>query len=227
MVLSKLCLIPFGNDQIAIAVSHSAFGAGHIGIAFHSVKEGPQVLHLAWHLKQYVDSIPAGLSACWGAFPLLLPPAASKQVVAFVRAVAKRDPPIGYGINFITSKNSFSANGRYIPPKGSNGLTCASFVIEVLRGAMINLVDLASWRSDPLNVEWGDKVCLELSKSAELAHVEAVKRDVSGLRLRPTEVAGAATLDRKLWPANFDAVQAPAEDVATALVALCPPIRQL
>ena len=221
MDLSNLCSLPFGRDQLAIAVSHSQMGAGHIGIAFHSAKDGPQVLHLAWHLRLEVEGIPRDLRTCWAAFPLSLPPSASKQVVAVTRSIARRNASIGYGINFLASQNSFGQNGNYSPPKGSNGLTCASFVLEVLRAGMVNLVKLATWRSDPLNAQWGEQVCAALSWAAPPDHVEAVRRDISGMRLRPAEVAGAAFLGPAHWPAEFDQVQAPAAEVHLQLNQIC------
>lgn len=222
MPLSNLCSVPFSKDQLAIALSHSPMGAGHIGIAFHSAKDGPQVLHLAWHIRLEVEAIPHELKTCWAAFVLPLPPIASKQVVAVTRSIARRQASIAYGIDFLTSQNSFNANGAYSPPKGSNGLTCASFVLEVLRASRIDLIKSASWRANPLNVEWGEQVCELLAKTASPQHVEAVRRDISGTRLRPAEVAGAALLGAKSWPADFEQVQDPASQVWTELSAVCP-----
>jgi hypothetical protein len=226
MQLTNLCSLSFGKDQLAIALSHSPMGAGHIGIAFHSAKEGPQVLHLAWHVKLQTDAIPDELKTCWAAFILPLPPMASKQVVALTRVIAKRQARIAYGIDFQASENSFSANGAYSPPKGSNGLTCASFVLEVLRRGSVDLIKSSSWRANPLNVEWGQQVCDLLSQTAPPEHVEAVKRDISGIRLRPAEVAGAAALGANQWPADFDQVQEPASQVWNALNTVCPPPMQ-
>lgn len=223
MSLSNLCSVPFGRDQSAIALSHSNMGAGHVGIAFHSAKEGPQVLHLAWHVRMEVECVPVELKTCWAAAPLELPTIASKQVVAVVRTIAKRRAMIAYGINFLASRDSFSANGAYRPPKGSNGLTCASFVLEVLRAARIDLLRSETWRSNDSNVQWGQRVCDHLAKSATSDHVEAVKRDVSGIRLLPTEVAGAARLGQQHWPASYDQVQQPAADVWAELCSVCPP----
>ena len=212
MALENLCSVPFGREQVAIAVCHSHFGSGHVGLGFHSAKSGPQVLHLAWHLRLEVHDIPAGLKTCWAAFAIAIPPMASKQVVALVRAVARRGASISYGLDFLAARGSFSANGNYKAPKGSDGLTCASFVVEVLRAAMVSLVNLPTWRSDPLNVAWGNKVCSQLvAQGAD--HIEAVQKNVTGLRLTPFEVAGAAQLGAAAWPAEFDQVQAPAAEI--------------
>ena len=222
MALANLNTVQFTKDQLAVAVSHSHIGAGHIGLAFHSAKNGPQVLHLAWHRKLEVDAIPGGLKTCWAASILGVPPSASKQLVAFVRAVATRGATINYAVDFIASKGSFSPNGNYKPPKNSNGLTCASFVVEALRGGMVNLVKDSTWRADPANVAWGHAVCDELMKTADADHIASVRKSLNGLRMRPYEVAGAGELGRARWPANFDEVQAPAAVVGAELLPICP-----
>lgn len=226
MALANLIAVPFTQDQVAVAVSHSPMGAGHVGIGFHSAKDGPQVLHLAWHRKLAVDRVPDELKQCWSAEPCNLPQSAGKQVVAFVRAVAKRGATINYAVNFIASKGSFSSSGAYKPPKGSLGLTCASFVLEVFRGGKIPLVRSETWRDEPANIDWGNRVCaqLERDKDVDPRHVEAVRRTVSGFRLRPFEVAGACRLPLKELPASFEAVQEPAVQVEAELSEICAPL---
>ena len=223
MAFANLNAVPFGAGQVAIAIAHSAYGGGHIGLAFHSAKAGPQVLHLSWHRKLEAHAVPDGLQTCWAADPLSVPPSASRQLVALIRAVAARGATINYGINFVAARGSFGANGSYKPPKGSDGLTCATFVVEVLRAGMVDLVKSNSWRQSPENVAWGNSVCEELAKAADAEHVAAVRRNVNGLRLRPFEVAGAAQLGPERWPVDFDSAQQPASEAASQLPEICPP----
>jgi hypothetical protein len=224
MTFENLRSIPFNTDQVAIAVSHSALGAGHLGICFHSAQKTPQLMHLAWHQKLLVDAVPDGLQdMCWIASALQVPKVLSKQLVAYVRAVASRSPKINYGIHFLAAQKSFAANGSYKPPKGSDGLTCSSFVVEVLRGAGIHLVRSETWQADPSNIAWGEAVCTYLARTADADHVASVRKNISGLRLRPYEVAGTAQLDYKLWPVHFDQAQQPARDVESRLHQVCSP----
>jgi hypothetical protein len=222
MAFSPLGGIPFSKDQIAIAIAHSPFRSGHTGIAFHSVKHGPQVLHLAWHKRLDVEAIPTELKACWVADPLPTPPSASKQVVAIVRSVATRLPEINYATDFIAAKGSFDNNGAYKPPKGSKGLTCASFVVEVLRGCRINLVKEDTWQSSEENVFWANAICDHLA-TTDAAHAEAVRKNINGLRLTPFEVAGASVSGPKTWPLDFNTARQYAPAVISALCKLCPP----
>lgn len=223
MAYANLCVIPFEKEQVVIAVSRSPLGGGHLGICFHSVRNGPQVMHLEWHRKLRAQSIPMELATCWMATPLKIPIGASKAIVALVRAVATRGPTINYGINFIAARGSFDPNGTYKPPKGSDGLTCATFVVELLRAGRVDLVKSADWKAHAANVEWANQVCNNLASThgVDQAHIDAVRRNINGLRMRPFEVAGAASLDSKSWPAKFDDVQGPAQHVADQLDQVC------
>lgn len=225
MAYANLKTASFGKDQVVIAVSKSDFDGGHIGIGFHSARNGPQVLHLAWHRKLSTHSIPSELTACWISTPLNIPNGASKAIVALARAVATRGPTINYGINFIAAQGSFSANGAYKPPKGSDGLTCATFVVELLRAGKVDLVKSSDWKAHDANVAWANLVCDSLAntQNIDMDHINAVRRNINGLRMRPFEVAGAAGIDSRCWPVDFDDVQAPAADVANQLSLVCAP----
>ena len=223
MAYVNLCAIPFAKEQIVIAVSKSPLGGGHLGIGFHSARNGPKILHLEWHRKLRAHSIPMELATCWIASPLKIPAGASKAIVALARAVATRGPAINYGINFVAARGSFDPNGIYKPPKGSDGLTCATFIVELLRAGKIDLVKSGDWKAHPDNVAWANIVCNGLAKTdgVDQDHVDAVRRNINGLRMRPFEVAGAASLDPKCWPAEFDEVQIPAQHASDQLDQVC------
>lgn len=223
MEYANLCVIPFEKEQVVIAVSSSPLGGGHLGIGFHSVRNGPQVLHLEWHRRLRAHAIPAELVTCWIASPLNIPTGASKAIVALARAVATRGATINYGINFLSARGSFDPNGTYKPPKGSDGLTCATFIVELLRAGKVDLVKSENWKAHAANTDWANIVCNSLANtpSVDPAHVDAVRRNINGLRMRPFEVAGAASLDSKSWPAEFDDVQGPAKRVSEQLDQVC------
>lgn len=223
MAFERLLDASFTRDQIAIAVSHSPLGGGHIGIAFHSAKDGPQVTHLAWHRQLTVDNIPDDISRCWICVTFQLSPMASKAAVAVMRSVSKKKPLINYGIGAVAAKGSFTGNGVYRAPKGSDGLTCATFVVEILRNAGIPILKYETWEESPENVAWGEKVCRDLENDGVPEdHIAAVRSNVGKLRVRPYEVAAAAMLPPRQRPAEFAAVQTGATAVEVALSEQCP-----
>ena len=224
MPLERLEVLQISQDQVAIALSQGAFGEGHIGIAFRPSGQSPKVLHLAWHRRTCLHAIPNELEACWVGQVLPVPPLAGKAVVGIVQAVAAKLAPINFGINFIAAAESFDAHGAYKPPPGSDGLTCATYVLEVLRAGRVDLVDLSTWPETEENKIWGEAVC---SRLADPNHAAAVRRNASGLRLRPIELGGAARLGHSRWPVAFTDVQQPAADVQTELSGLCPGFSKL
>jgi len=187
----------FRPDEVAVAVSHGTFG-GHLGIAFHPIGDTARVLHLRWHEKLAVDRFPPPLVLewpipprveCWIACVIALPQLAAKQVVGVVRAVAIKMPRISFGLNVIAASGSFTPRGDYVPPPGSDGLTCTTFVSEVLSAAGVTLIEKTTWLPQPENVEWGLQVIDMLKRTgATPAHVAAVSSNNVGLRIRPEEV---------------------------------------
>lgn len=221
MAFSRAADLQFAKDKVAIAITHGAFGS-HIGIAFHKAKEeGPHVLHLAWHQKLTVDPYPP--ESCWIASCVEMSPLAGKQLVGIVRAVAKRSPAINYAVNCIAPKGSFDGNGNYKPPRGSHGLTCATFVSEVFRAASLPLIKEDTWQPNESNVKWGNDVCDRLAKhNSSEEHVAAVRRSINGLRVRPEEVGAASELPVKARPAAYEAVVDSAQRVMQTLHQSCP-----
>ncbi|MES2046792.1 MAG: hypothetical protein V4447_00210 [Pseudomonadota bacterium] len=211
--------LEFSKDQVAIAVTHGLFGS-HAGIAYHSVKDGLQLLHLAWHQRLVVDSYP--LAYCWIACKPEVPPLASKQLVGIVRAIAKRKPSVNYAVDAIAAKGSFDANGHYRPPKGSKGLTCATFVTEIFRAALLPLIKEETWAAKDVNVKWANDVADRLQRDADEVHVAAVRASINGIRVRPEEVGAAGTVPFKQRPVLYDVAFDAAPKVMTHLHQVCP-----
>ncbi|MDF5776544.1 hypothetical protein [Pseudomonas syringae] len=206
--------------ELAIALFHSDLGGGHLGIIFNEKQNKLKVMELGWHHVFYVSDIPH--RRCGIAIPVALPPNAGKSVIAVVRAVSRKKPKIPYGIDFVASKGSFLGT-TYTPPKGSDGLTCASFVLEVLRSAAVPLIQEETWTECDANREWAaDVIRLLRHHGADDRHVAAVEKNVRGLRLIPFELAAAAALPLDDRPASFADVQGIAGDLRIQLNSACP-----
>lgn len=216
--------LAFSKDQLAIGFSYGGLGGGHIGIAFHSAKDGAKLLHLCAHLRLQTDDFPPSTPECWVATVVELPASASKQFVAIIRAISKRLPKINYGINFLAAPGSFNAQGHYKAPKGSDGLTCATFVSTIFRDLRFPLIVETTWKPDPKNIKWGEDVYSWLLDSkADPDHLEAVKRNIIGLRIRPDEVAAAADILLQDRPVSFEIASVNAPLVEHALRLVTPP----
>jgi hypothetical protein len=220
MVFGKVNEVVLPENEIALAIFHSDLGGGHLGIIFNEKGNELKVMELGWHHTFWVSDIPH--RNCGIAVPLALPPKAGKSVVATMRAVSRKKPKISYGIDFIASKGSFVGT-TYSPPKGSDGLTCASFVLEVLRSAAVPLIRENTWTECDANREWAaDVIRLLRTHGADDKHVAAVEKSVNGLRLIPFELAAAAVLPLDKRPASYADVQETAAELRSQLNTACP-----
>lgn len=213
--------LPVPKENVAIALSSGAFGS-HIGIIFNTAKDGLHILHLRFHKDLIAEAFPQSNFCCWIAAPANVPPIASKALVAIVRAISKRLPTIKYGVNFMAAKGSFDASGAYKAPKGSDGLTCATFVVEIFRAASLPLIKEESWLPTAENILWGQAVCTLMTKvGTEPEHIKHVLGNIAGLRIRPEEVAAASivpTLERAI---EFDRASGSAIEVMKLLNMHC------
>ena len=215
--------LELSKTQVAVAITHGRFGS-HTGVVFHTAKDGLQIVHLKFHKMLTPEPFPP-LTHCWIACVVTIPEPASKQLVAFVRAVAKRLPQINFGINFLAAKGSFDNSGRYSPPRGSDGLTCATFVTELFRWASLPLITEETWQPRHENIDWGEAVCKELERvGADAHHTASVRRNINGLRVRPEEVAAAANMEYVARPVDYQTAFAGAPAVMASLHSHCPPI---
>jgi hypothetical protein len=221
MPFNGLAQLAVDREQIAIAISDGEFGA-HIGIAFHPANENLSLLHLLEHLVVRVE-LPANTNKCWAACVVDTPNVLGKQVVALIRAVAQKPPDIPYGLALASVHGSFDAAGNYVAPPGNDGLTCATFVSEILKGAGLNLVDLSTWPSNFENIVWGNSVIKFVEKrGASPAHLLTLGKNNKGLRLHPFEVAAAADSPRSAWPLDYATANGMVGAIKLALAQICP-----
>ena len=213
----------FEKDEVAIAIMRGGFGS-HIGIVFNSAKEGAQLIHLAFHRDLRVEPFPECDSCnCWIVKKIHLPKVAAKQFIGLVRVVAKRKPSISYAPDFTSSKNSFDAKGTYKQPRNSHGLTCASFVLEIFRAAFLLIINDETWIASEENLEWERSVIALLEKTgAEKEHIDKLKSNPKGMRIRPEELGGATDFPYKDWPINYLEASEKAKAVMNCLDNLCP-----
>lgn len=214
------------KSELAIGIARGRFG-GHAGIAFQSAKDGLQILHLRWHRKLAVEPYNA-TNDCWIVCKLEIPSSLAVQLVGIVRAVAKRLPQINYAVDSIAGKGSFDSNGTYKPPRGSVGLTCASFVTEVFRAGKAPLLREETWTSTEANVLWAKQVVALLRElKVDSHHIAAVEKSINGIRIRPEEVGAAATLPFRSRAADFETLNAISPHVMATLDVQCPVARQV
>lgn len=211
-----------GPEDVALVVHRGDVGR-HIGFAVFTTKGKHEFLHLAFHKDVKIEDYPPKQCSIVGKLPFDRVALFSLKKALWnigKKAQQKSAVSIPFGVSIDTKKGSFNREGAYKTPLNANGkpadgLTCATFVTEICRGVGLPLVEDGDWTVRPGDATWIDEICKLLAKvKAEPGHIAHVRASFTGLRIRPEEVAGAATL----W--NIQAVKCkPAEAAGLEILA--------
>lgn len=216
--------VEVAEDQVIVAITHGLLGA-HLGVAYQDSGGAPKLFHLAFHQTLLVEDYPLPE---WLATRIPIDEFAGAQIVALLDGASKLYPnpkmpgSFDYGIALLTGQGSIAANGTYSPKDGCDGYTCSSIIAEIFRSFGFPLVALDTWPERDINRAWGQAiVCLLQAYGASPEHVQAVERNISGLRLRPEEVAAAAERFQPGNAAAFLEIEARADEVMAQVRAEC------
>lgn len=185
------------TEDAVVTVQESPVGA-HTGLSYRVDDKGARRhLHLAWHHRLRDDPEPPS-EGLW--VEPRLDEYALSDVRVSARLIARRhaDGLLPYAFRFGAR---FDAMGALQLNQG-HGLTCSTFVIEVLAHAGVNLVDAATWEQDrpaPRRQEDEDaqrRLVAYLRKMPDARrHADLVEAEVPCTRIRAEEVAAASGMD--------------------------------
>lgn len=213
--------LKLANDQVAIALTFGAFGR-HVGLVFKS-NDILRVVHMRFHMNVGVEPFPTEHSPCWIAAPLNMHSISSKILIGHLNRIGGASPKIPFGVNVRHSKGSFTPQGDYVRPAGSDGLTCATFVNEICRAIGLPLVDETTWTEDREDDRlWVDEVAgLLQAKKADAAHITWVRGLANGVRIRPEEVAVSGNHKMSAKGIDFLTACASSESLLNTLAGSC------
>jgi len=225
--------IPIGPEDVGIALSRGALGS-HLGVAYCDENGNPRLLHFAWHRQLKVDPYPPD-NPTWIASIMLLYEECTSQAVALVCGMADKygnkhglAEGIEYGINLFVGGKTFDLDGTYRPSPDNDGVTCATIISKIFNDIGFPLVDLKTWKPNAINKAWGNAiVCMLEATHVNPAHIERVKMNVSGLRLRPEEVAAAGELNPDDRPAPHSIIEYRADELLRQIDSSCGSDRDL
>ena len=186
-------------------------GQQHVGIAFRESERECALLHLPWHHRP----VRGELDTTFYWVQHSIDPLRLFSILAFCDLVHQSNPGgIPYG--FDAPNDCFDAQtGQWLLGPSGRGLTCATFVLAIYRAVGILLLNFELWPERPDDINWQQGIIEDLQRSADTAHIEAVKGQIGAVRVRPEEVAGASAA--ALHPASFDETLALASDVLAQL----------
>ena len=200
-----------------VVIGEPRDGQRHLGIAYRpAARAEPRFLHLAWHHTLKDDGAVGAKYRCvvLSGVPLALQP----TIVAQCKRSAAADQTIGfpYGFGYEEATVTRDAATDRMLIEGASGLTCATFVLAILGLANVQLVDLSTWEGRDEDGDWKAWVVEQLEQSAaSAAHVARVRADSDRTRVRPEDVAGAATEEE--IPVSFQRASARGREVLTEL----------
>lgn len=204
----ELKLRPFSEvTHVGVVITKTQIGF-HSGFLYQLPGENPRILHLAFH--HLLEDDLADDPFRWAEIGV---DADNKMILAEQLArIARIKPLISYG--FDSEGSCFDANtGDLLPLPIGKGLTCATFILAVLRTYKYVLLDASSWPDRPEDRQWEQTILDYLANRASDEHIDAVKKDVGARRFRPDEVVGAATLLDDLWPVSYESAREIADRV--------------
>lgn len=183
---------------VAVAVRRMPQRHTHAGVLHRHTNGQLFLLHLGGDCDLTCEVFDG--SFAW-VTPELLPEEAD-EVRAVCRAVWREMPNIHYSFRFDPEAKLDRATAEVISQHAPFGLTCSTFVLAVFNSANVRLIDLTGWDHRPEDQRWYEALLRYMQRSGvDPAHIARIRNDVTCLRVRPEEVAGACMEEGR--PARF------------------------
>lgn len=196
------------QDIIGVSVCKTSEEGSHVGILYYNSDGEKKFLHLAFHYYLRHDSISdienkegyRWVKLCVD--EVLLPSIA--QTCENV-AAREQNQSIPYGLYYRNAK--FDADGVLKIDNEVCGLSCSTFVIAILEGAGLSFINFKDWKSRPEDIKAHKQLVEMLEKhktqfNISDEHIANVKKEITSLRCKPHEIAGAATNETP--PSDFN-----------------------
>lgn len=209
---------------IAVWVTRTLPAQFHSGL-YHRDYGAAKVLHFAWD-RDLREDVPEELfvGSGHGLVALSLDDDDAQALCALCRHVAQKHArDLHYRITEWRPRFHVTT-GELIPPPPDEryGFTCATFVLAMLRSAVVEeLLALEEWpipTADDQDDRWQRRItrllCKHESSSEQVAKIVA---GIGARRVLPTDVAGGAMQLKERWPVRFVDARQDGEQIAASL----------
>jgi len=186
----------------------------HIGIIYKISKTSPAImLDLQWHhiLSQRIPSNNYAWLDCG------LDIYNKAALAAYCKDIYSEngENTIPYGVG-ISGKSFDPTTGKWILSNPYDGLTCASFVLEVFAAQGHTILNKDSWQERESDKDWQNHIIDMLEDTAASPeHIKYQRNLIGAFRYRPEEVAGAIPQDE--YPVDFNDALEYAKEVLAAI----------
>ncbi len=212
------------NLVVAVWVTRTDRRQFHSGL-YHRDHGAPKLLHFAWDCVLSEDDPEDRFAEkAHGLIALSLDDDDAQTLCALCRRVAKRHAD-DLRYRFKEWRPRFEIPTGELSPAlldDRHGFTCATFVLAMLRSAVVEeLLVLDEWpvpEPQDRDDRWQRKVAQLLCSSE--SSPEAADKIIAGIgarRVLPTDVAGGATHPRERWPVGFADARRDGEQIAASI----------
>lgn len=202
---------PFGADNyVWIGICRPRANQLHCGFIYRFGGED-RIVHLAFHYDLRDELYE---SDYWCA-PVGLDRDNQAALAAILRSIVNGNPSVPYGFD-ISGIAFDEATGEFSQPVPGTGLTCATFILAVLKTHRFVPLQVESWPLRDDDAAW-QKSMIETMRQYRVPdeHVAAVTARPEAARFRPEEVTGCVATDSEKWAIAFD----DARDLAARVLA--------
>ena len=197
-------------DHVGVVIRETANGF-HSGLLYR-LDGDARILHLAFHYDLRDELAVAPYR--WANLGL---DDDNKVVLAsYLAKVMAGNPNIPYGFD-LYGQVIDPATGDLLPAPGGNGLTCATFILAILRVLAHELITISDWPERTEDTAFQQRILEMLEGVADDEHIDLVRQDVGAKRIRPDEVVGAAVLSSVEWPVGFASARELADKIISDL----------
>lgn len=186
------------HDYFCLAVKKTDGYGTHCGIVYQNIDGSTGFIHLAWHN----DLRNERFNNSYTLRSISLDESEKKMLAAVCGEIAKRGPEIPYGLeraNIVFDP----IDGAILNLNSGKGLTCASFVLTVLKTYDHILLNESEWPENA-NTSWQEYILRLLSGQPGI-DVGIMAADIGARRFTPCEVVASGPEPE--WPVGFERAQ--------------------
>lgn len=191
---------------VAISRPHKRLSQQHIGLLYLDGDASVQLLHLAWHHELRKE--PPSDKYLWQNISLDEDNMTHLAVICeLIYETNKSGVPYGLCVEGA----GFAKDGAFLAEENGAGLTCATFVMQILHSQGFMIVDINAWKHRKSDKVWQRQIVQNLQLGgASQQHIDYQLKKIQegAARFKPEEVAVAAVMPDP--PYGAEEVKAPA-----------------
>jgi hypothetical protein len=185
---------------VYVAIQRTGSAQLHAGLFCGYPGKGTcHVLHHPWH------HAPLQEDAAWQRYSWVendWDPLVVLNILARCEAVSRSNPSLPYSLVYDATTH-FDANGVLVKTGAAQvrpGLTCATFVLAILNGVGVDILDESRWPPSDSDQPWADKI-LGMLQKIDPSYVKFMRQQMAGWsRFSPEDVAAASGLPQPPLP---------------------------